>query len=162
MRGMSMEERSCGERPDVEAAGAPKGRSLWPAMRNGLALRCPKCGKGKLFHGLLKVRDNCSSCGLDYSGHRADDLPPYLTIFIVGHLLIPGVLYMEEIYAPSTMFSVAFWSSVAVILSLLLLPRMKGAVIGQQWAFGMHGFGEGDGWAESPAPGLDEEENRAR
>ena len=34
-----------------------------------------------------------------------------------------------------------FWLAVTVVVSLLLLPRMKGAVVGQQWALFMHGFG---------------------
>ncbi|MCI4663198.1 MAG: DUF983 domain-containing protein [Neomegalonema sp.] len=157
---MTMKERHIGG--PAETAVGSQSRSLIDALKRGAMKRCPRCGQGHLFHGLLKVRGACGSCGLDYSGHRADDLPPYLTILVVGHVLTAGVLFMEENYAMSTMFSIAFWSVVATCLSLLLLPRIKGAVIGLQWAYGMHGFGEGDGWAEQPAPGPAEEETAAR
>ena len=141
---MSVEERSYG-------GGAPE-RSWTTALRHGLALKCPCCGEDRLLRGWLKVRPSCGSCGLDYSGHRADDLPPYLTILVVGHLMIPGVLFLERAYAPPAIVSVLILSSLAIVISALLLPRMKGAVIGIQWANEMHGFGDGDGWAERPAP----------
>ncbi len=51
-------------------------------------MRCPHCGKGKLFRGFLKGVDRCDRCGEEYSHHRADDLPPYLTVFIVGHIVV--------------------------------------------------------------------------
>ena len=67
-------------------------RDLWTAMKRGFRGRCPRCGEGKLFRAFLKVDNNCSVCGLDYTPHRADDLPAYLVIIIVGHIVMPIVL----------------------------------------------------------------------
>ena len=50
-------------------------RDLWSAMKRGFRGRCPRCGEGKLFRAFLKTVDNCSACGLDFTPHRADDLP---------------------------------------------------------------------------------------
>ena len=61
-------------------------------MKRGLRGRCPRCGEGKLFRAFLKVDNNCSVCGLDYTPHRADDLPAYLVIVIVGHIMVPLIL----------------------------------------------------------------------
>ena len=113
----------------------------WPkAVVNGLSRRCPCCGEGDIFEGYLRVRDQCEQCGLMLSGHRADDLPPYLTIFAAGHLLIPLVLFTENMFEPSVLTSTIIWCAAALALCLYLLPRFKGAVIGLQWANRMHGF----------------------
>ena len=57
-------------------------RDLWSAMKRGFRGRCPRCGEGKLFRAFLKTANNCSACGLDFTRHRADDLPAYLVIII--------------------------------------------------------------------------------
>ena len=60
---------------------------LVKSMATGFLGRCPHCGKGKIFGRFLKVRPDCESCGLEMHHHRADDLPPYIVIFIVGHIV---------------------------------------------------------------------------
>jgi uncharacterized protein (DUF983 family) len=116
----------------------PTGR----AMRRGLAGHCPACGEGKLFRAYLKVVDACEACGEDLHHQRADDAPAYFTILIVGHFVAAGVL-ASEMVAPDSPFWVPalFWCAVAAVSSLLLLPRIKGALVGLQWAQRMHGFG---------------------
>ena len=75
-------------------------RDVWTALKRGLRGRCPRCGEGKLFRAFLKVDDHCSVCGLDYTPHRADDLPAYLVIVIVGHIVVPMILWIETDYSP--------------------------------------------------------------
>ena len=76
-------------------------RDLWTAMKRGFRGRCPRCGEGKLFRAFLKVDNNCSVCGLDFTPHRADDLPAYLVIVIVGHIVVPAALWIETNYSPA-------------------------------------------------------------
>jgi uncharacterized protein (DUF983 family) len=115
-------------------------RPMRPALLRGLMERCPSCGKGRILHHYLKLHANCPECGEDLSHARADDGPDYLTILIVAHLvgfilhLLWGVWRMD----PLTMALVV--SGLAVGLSLLLLPRFKGMLVGWQWAKRMHGF----------------------
>jgi uncharacterized protein (DUF983 family) len=122
--------------------GAVEKRDVWSAMRRGLRGRCPRCGQGKLFRAFLKVDNNCSSCGLDYTPHRADDLPAYLVIVIVGHILVPVILWIETDYAPPVWLQLSIYLPVTLIASLGLLQPVKGAVVGVQWALRMHGFDE--------------------
>jgi uncharacterized protein (DUF983 family) len=115
-------------------------RELMPAILKGLRCRCPKCGEGKLFRAYLKVADRCSNCGEEFFHHKADDLPPYLAIIIVGHIII-GL--MMELSATTTLEP--FWYLVtmvplALFLPLAMLPSIKGAVVALQWANRMHGF----------------------
>jgi uncharacterized protein (DUF983 family) len=117
-------------------------RNVWAAMRRGLRGRCPRCGEGKLFRAFLKVDDHCSVCALDFTPHRADDLPAYLVIVIVGHIVVPTILWVETDYAPPVPLQLAIYLPLTLILSLALLQPVKGAVVGVQWALRMHGFDE--------------------
>ena len=117
-------------------------RDLWTAMKRGFRCRCPRCGEGKLFRAFLKVDDNCSACGLDFTPHRADDLPAYLVIIIVGHIVVPVVLWVETNYSPAIWLQMSIYLPFTFIASLVLLQPVKGAVVGFQWAQRMHGFDE--------------------
>jgi uncharacterized protein (DUF983 family) len=124
-----------------DSAAAEK-RDVWTAMKRGFRGRCPRCGDGKLFRSFLKVDNNCSVCGLDFTPHRADDLPAYLVIVIVGHLLVPVILWIETDYSPPVWLQLSIYLPFTVIASLLLLQPVKGAVVAVQWALRMHGFDE--------------------
>ena len=104
--------------------------------------RCPACGKGHLFRRYLKVNDTCPECGEELYHHRADDGPAYLTILIVGHLMAPLLLLVFETWRPEPLVLFTIFTIGTVALSLYLLPRLKGAMIGYQWARGMYGFGK--------------------
>jgi len=110
------------------------------AMARGARGRCPHCGEGGLFRAFLKVSDRCTNCGEELHHHRADDFPAYLVIVIVGHIVVPLVLAVETQCAPPYWFSMTLWPSLTAVLSLALLQPVKGAVVGLQWAMGMHGF----------------------
>ncbi|WP_022720405.1 DUF983 domain-containing protein [Rhodopseudomonas sp. B29] len=120
--------------------GATEQRNVWQAMKRGMRCRCPRCGEGKLFRAFLKTADHCSECGQDFTGHRADDLPAYLVIVIVGHIVVPIALSIETNFAPPVALQLAMYLPLTLAASLLLLQPVKGAVVGLQWAFRMHGF----------------------
>ena len=94
-----------------------------------------------MLRGYLKVRDSCPVCGEALHHQRADDGPAYLTILIVGHLMAPAILWVFVHYRPDPLVLATVFSIGTVALSLYLLPRLKGALVGLQWAKRMHGFG---------------------
>lgn len=103
----------------------------------GLAGRCPNCGEGRLFRRYLKVAEACPACAHDNGRYRADDMPAYLTILLVGHLVIAPVLALEFLWTMSP-FAVAAVSLPALaVMTLLLLPVIKGGVVGLHWALGV-------------------------
>lgn len=116
-------------------------RDTLSAVLRGWRRKCPNCGSGPMLKGYLKVRDHCPVCQEDLHHHRADDGPAYLTILIVGHLMAPLLLVVFEMWRPEPLVLIAIFSVGTVGLSLYLLPRLKGALIGFQWARYMHGFG---------------------
>jgi uncharacterized protein (DUF983 family) len=122
-------------------------RSLSTAFLNGLKCKCPSCGDGKIFDGYIKVNHSCEACGLELHHQRADDAPPYFTMLIVLHIVVSGILAVEQIYSPPNWIQLAIWMPTATLLSFLFLRPIKGALIGIQWAKEMHGFNsETDGY----------------
>lgn len=116
-------------------------RSVKSAMLRGWRRRCPECGAGDMMRGYLKVRNACNVCGEELHHHRADDGPPYLTILIVAHIVGPLMLWFFTEFRPEPVVLMTIFCVGSVALSLYLLPRLKGVIVGIQWANRMHGFG---------------------
>lgn len=119
-------------------------RSRRQAMWRGFRLTCPNCGEGHMFRAFLKVADTCDHCGAELHHHRADDAPPYFTMVIVGHIIVPLLLIVERLWHPSLVFHFIVWPTATLALTFLLMPRVKGAIVGLQWALRMDGFGEAE------------------
>jgi uncharacterized protein (DUF983 family) len=115
----------------------PTGEAMW----RGWKQRCPRCGHGRMYGRYLKVEPACPNCGLEMSGHRADDAPPYFTILIVAHIIVPLMLLLEQKFTPPEWLHMVLWLPLTLLLCLWMLPRIKGVLIGLQWARRMHGFG---------------------
>ena len=116
-------------------------RNVKTAMLRGFLCRCPNCGQGRLFSGYTKVAQRCERCGEDFTHQRADDAPPYFVMMIVGHIIVGAALVLEQAMRPPLWLHFAIWLPAAIAMSLALLPPIKGAIIGLQWANRMHGFG---------------------
>lgn len=125
---------------DVTDASAAESPNAYRAMKNGFLCRCPACGQGRLFGRFLKVVDACAVCGTEFHHHRADDFPPYIVMFIVGHMIGYGVLTAETRFEVPLWLHLAVWPALTLILCLALLQPIKGVVVGLQYALGMHGF----------------------
>ncbi len=93
-----------------------------------------------MLKGYLQVRESCPVCDEALHHHRADDGPAYLTILIVGHLMAPLLMFVFTRYRPEPATMIAVFSVLTVVLSLYLLPRLKGGLVALQWAKRMHGF----------------------
>ncbi|WP_299046306.1 DUF983 domain-containing protein [uncultured Tateyamaria sp.] len=122
------------------ASTAPAERALKPALFNGMRLKCPKCGRGRLLHSYLKVNEHCDTCQEDLRPQRADDGPAYLTILLVGHIMGFVLHFAYTAFRPEPLTLALVLSAVAVASTLFLLPRMKGLVVAYQWSKRMHGF----------------------
>ncbi len=132
-----------------ELHGGRPARGVWPAMKRGLFGRCPKCGEGKLFASFLKTVEHCEHCGEEIHHHRADDLPAYLVVLILGHVVVGAVMGFTEVTTLSTWQILAIWIPLTIILALAMIRPIKGAIVGLQWALYMHGFGGADDVIES-------------
>jgi uncharacterized protein (DUF983 family) len=127
-------------------------RDTWAAMLRGWRGRCPNCGEGRMFRAFLKVADHCPACGEALHHQRTDDAPAYFVILIVGHIVVPIVFTVEVAFAPSYWVHAALWLPLTIAMSLALLPPIKGALVGLQWAMRMHGFNPEQADSDELAP----------
>ena len=134
-------ENSAVPQPDSLDAGQENlrlgGRSWVAAALRGWRGRCPNCGERHLFTAYVKMAHACKACDQPFEPFRADDAPAYFTIFAVGHIIVPLMLIVEQRWVPDLWVHAALWLPGTLALSLLLLPRIKGAVIGLQWGLNM-------------------------
>jgi uncharacterized protein (DUF983 family) len=104
--------------------------SLVVAIGRGLRGYCPACGKGKIFGRFLKVVGACSNCGAPLGLARADDAPPYFTILIVGHVVIPLLFVADRYQAWPVWVLTAIFVPLTLILALGLIQPIKGGTVG--------------------------------
>jgi uncharacterized protein (DUF983 family) len=116
---------------------APHGNETHPALplalARGLALRCPNCGQGKLFHGYLKGVDRCAVCGENYSGIESGDAAPWFSMLIVGILAAPLYFIFGGVLGSNLVLTTVFYVAAITILVLLVLPPVKGVLISAFW-----------------------------
>ena len=109
---------------------------LWPKLKRGLAMKCPNCGKAKLFRTFLKPVEHCPSCGVNWGDVRADDGPAWGSMLVAGHLTAPvfhGIVFKTDI---PTWASITVISLLLVLLCLALLQPIKGLFMAIIWAKG--------------------------
>jgi uncharacterized protein (DUF983 family) len=110
---------------------------LGTALRRGLAGRCPVCGAGRLFAGFLRPAQQCERCAVPLGLARADDAPPYFTILIVGHIVIPAMLIMQKLGDPPPWLLSAIFVPLTLVLAIGLIRPIKGATVGAMLSLNM-------------------------
>ncbi|WP_339763389.1 DUF983 domain-containing protein [uncultured Hoeflea sp.] len=99
----------------------------------GLRGRCPRCGEGALFSGLLGVKPKCGVCGLDNSFADAGDGPAVFVIMIIGFIVVGLALWLEVNYSPALWVHLILWIPLSTVLTLVLLRMAKGILIALQY-----------------------------
>jgi uncharacterized protein (DUF983 family) len=126
-------------RTRIPAAASGRRYRVANALLRGFLTRCPRCGIGSYRAGYLVVAPACRHCGEALGHIRADDGPAYFTLLIVAHLTVPASLAVEQAWHPPLLLHMAAAVVAAVVLVWLLLPRVKGAMVGLMWALGLSG-----------------------
>ncbi len=106
---------------------------LLRTLQRGWRLRCPGCGKRGLFRAYLKLNSSCPACGADFSRTETADVAPYITVMLIGMVVMPTTLLLvlhagaraEALLPPSL--------ALAFVVTLVLLPRVKGALAALLW-----------------------------
>ncbi len=116
-------------------------RKVKPALIRGWKRVCPNCGSGPILKDYLTVHKNCAVCSEELHYHGTNDGPAYVTILICAHILAPLIMMSFVTFHPDPTILFLAFSLFFVALALFLLPRIKGAFIGLQWAKHVTGFG---------------------
>jgi uncharacterized protein (DUF983 family) len=104
-----------------------------PLARAALLCRCPRCGEGRLFAGLLTVRPACPACGLDFSAEDAGDGPAVFVIFFLGLIVVGLAAAVELEFAPPIWVHMLLWTPLILIGAILMLRPLKAGLIALQY-----------------------------
>jgi len=110
---------------------------LLTALARGARGLCPACGQTHAFNGYLSVVPKCLACGAPLGEVRADDAPPYFTIFIVGHIVVGAMFAVDQAYSPPFWLQALIWLPATLVLCLVLLRPIKGATLGWMLKLGL-------------------------
>ncbi len=102
-------------------------------IATGLRCACPRCGEGKLYRGLLAVRDTCEECGLDLSRLNADDGAAFFIIVVYSALIIPLAVWVEFAFEPPIWVHVLIWAPVITGGAIALMRPFKAWLVAQHY-----------------------------
>ena len=104
-----------------------------PLRRAALGCRCPQCGEGRLFSGLLSVRQACAVCGLDLSAQDAGDGPAVFAILMLGMLVVGLAALVEVNFSPPIWVHLLLWAPLILIGAVAMLRPLKAGLIALQY-----------------------------
>jgi uncharacterized protein (DUF983 family) len=111
---------------------APAAMPLSKTIAAGLAGRCPRCGKGRLFQGFITLRPRCETCGLDFAFADSGDGPAVFIIMVAGFIVVGAALVTEIVYAPPFWVHAALWLPLILVVTIGPLRPLKGLMIALQ------------------------------
>jgi uncharacterized protein (DUF983 family) len=108
-------------------------------LRAALGCRCPRCGRGRLFSGWLRVRTSCEVCGLDLSAQDAGDGPAVFVIFILGLVVVALAAIVEREFAPPIWVHLILWTPLILVGAVAMLRPFKAGLIALQYRYRLLG-----------------------
>lgn len=115
----------------------PATKKILQAFMRGLFSQCPSCGQESIYSSYLKVKDECTSCGLALKDYPADDAPPYIVTSLVGTIVVPLVFLTDYLWDLSELMLMVIWLPISILFILTILPPTKGSVVGVLWALNL-------------------------
>jgi uncharacterized protein (DUF983 family) len=106
-------------------------------VKTGLACKCPRCGRGRLFHGFLDVAERCEVCALDFSQHDSGDASAFFIVMVVGFLIVGLALVVEVNFGPPLWLHMVVWLPASLVLPLVMLRPSKAVMIALQYRHGV-------------------------
>jgi uncharacterized protein (DUF983 family) len=102
-------------------------------FRAGLRCRCPRCGSGPLYDGLLTVRERCPSCDLDLRAQDSGDGPAIFVILVLGFIVVGLALLVEVKFGPPLWVHAVLWPGVILAGAVAMLRVFKATLIALQF-----------------------------
>lgn len=104
-----------------------------PLARAAFGCRCPRCGEGRLFTGLLTVRPVCPACGLDLSAQDAGDGPQVFVILFLGLIVVGLAAWVELTFSPPLWVHLLLWTPLIFGGAIAMLRPLKAGLIALQY-----------------------------
>ena len=117
--------------PDVRSL---EGQDRWNwILRCGVLGRCPRCGEGKMFDGLLKLQKRCGVCDLDYGYATPDDGPAFFVMCFVTFPLIFFAMWIELAFDPPWWVHLLTSGPLLILGCVFSIRPIKGVLVASQY-----------------------------
>jgi uncharacterized protein (DUF983 family) len=126
---VTAEEGETAREPGPVATGWTTPSVLEAALR----CRCPRCGRGRLFHKILEVRPRCEHCDLDLAGNDSGDGAAALVILLLGAIIVGLAFWVEFRFNPPLWVHAIVWPLITIPLAVAMIRPMKAALIAIQY-----------------------------
>lgn len=102
------------------------------SIKTGLRCACPRCGQGKLYTGILTIRESCEVCDFEYGRLNADDGPAFFIIVLYSAIILPLAAWFQFAVEPPVWVHMVIWLPIIVIGAILLMRPFKAWLLAQQ------------------------------
>ena len=119
----------------------PNDKALYPpvpAFSTALKGRCPRCGEGNLFAGVLSVSQSCANCRLSFDFEDSGDGPTVFVMLIVGLVVVGSAVYVEFVHQPPLWLHFVLWPPLLFGFGLWVLRVTKALLIVLQYQNNAH------------------------
>jgi uncharacterized protein (DUF983 family) len=103
------------------------------ATQSGLRGTCPRCGQGKLYSGVLKIKPACSNCGLDFAAFDVGDGAVVFVVMFANIIVLGGALAFENSFQPPLWLHILIWPIVIIVLCVWLTRLIKGVILAHHY-----------------------------
>jgi uncharacterized protein (DUF983 family) len=95
-------------------------------LLRGLFLRCPNCGKGKMFRGLFSMEETCPFCGVRYERLRGESIGGmFINLGAAEFLSVGGYFLTQALFHPPFAYQVAFWVTFNLLFVILFYRHAR-------------------------------------
>lgn len=108
-------------------------RSAETPFKLGVRGLCPRCHKGHIFSGFLKLAPRCEVCGLDYSFADPADGPAFFAMSIASFPVVGLAAWMELALEVPLLINILVTSALIVAVCCALLRPLKGWLVCSQY-----------------------------
>lgn len=91
--------------------------------------KCPQCGVGNLFDGVVRFDKRCTNCGLKLDQFNVGDGPAAFLIMIVGAIVTILAVTVQLKFEPPFWVHILLWLPLTLALVLGFLRFAKGALL---------------------------------
>jgi uncharacterized protein (DUF983 family) len=104
-------------------------------FKSGFGFKCPQCGKGNIYSGLLEIREYCQVCNLALREHDAGDGPAFFAMFLGCIIVTTLALVTERLFSPPLWLHAVIWTPVTIIMAVVSLKIIKAYLIAMQYRY---------------------------
>jgi uncharacterized protein (DUF983 family) len=111
-------------------------RRIVTVLRQGVRLRCPRCGRAPLFRGLFSMYERCSVCGLLFEREQGYFVGAiYVNYAFTVGITIAGFLVLDRYTDLTLTTQIVIWSVFGVLFPIVFFRYSRSLWLSIEYLF---------------------------